>query len=125
MLDRLEADEFAGIDTRLSARYKMSDLASTLLLRDRATFEVRTLSRGGIGAELDYRPRVGSMLELVLPLDEPVEVRGRVVAVDPATEDPARFLVRIEFVGLTAPAQDQVDRYIGQLRGRSTATDAG
>ena len=116
ILDRMDEASLAGIDTRLRARYKLSDLASTLLLRDRATFEVRTLSSGGMGAEMEYSPRIGSMLEFVLPLDEPVEVRGRVVDVNPAEENARRFLVGIEFVGLAPSQQGHLDRYIERLR---------
>jgi hypothetical protein len=116
-LDRLDESAAAAVDTRLRARYKLSDLASTLLLRDRATFEVRTLSRGGMGAEMEYSPRLGSMLEFVLPLDPPIEVKGRVADVNPAAEDPRRFLVGIEFVQLSPRAQGQLDRYVEGLRG--------
>jgi hypothetical protein len=122
LLDQLDDDGLAGVDTRLQARYKMSDLASTLLLRDRAGFEVRSLSRAGMGAEMEYSPRVGSMLEFVLPLDEPVEIKGRVADVVPAEEDPRRFLVGIEFVGLGSVAQIQLDRYIARLRTSPVAT---
>jgi hypothetical protein len=116
LLDRLEATAREGVDIRLQARYKLSDLASTLLLRDRSTFEVRTLSRGGMGAEMEYSPRVGAMLEFVLPLDEPVEVRGRVADVSPAEEDPRRFLVGIEFVALHTKSQALLDSYLDRLR---------
>ena len=116
VLDRLDEAGRQGLDIRMQARYKLSDLASTLLLRDRATFEVRTLSRSGMGAEMEYSPRVGALLEFVLPLDEPVELRGRVADVDAAEEDPRRFLVGIEFVGLAPRVQALLDRYLDRLR---------
>jgi hypothetical protein len=125
LLDRLDEVLFDGIDTRLSARYKVTGNTSTVLVRERATVEVLTLSRSGVGTEMDYCPPVGTMIELVLPLDEPVEVHGRVAAVSRAADDPVRFLVGVEFVGLPAPAQAQIDRYIERLRGPSPAAGAG
>jgi hypothetical protein len=71
-----------------------------------------------MGAELEYSPRVGSMLEFVLPLDEPLELRGRVVDVTPAAENPTRFLVGIEFVNVPSRVQGELDRYIESLRAK-------
>ena len=116
LFDELESSASEDIDTNLKARYKLSDLASTLLLRNQSTFEVRTLSRSGMGAEMEYSPRVGSMLEVVLPLDEPLELRGRVCDVNPAAENPTRYLVGIEFVSVSPLAQGQIDRYLENLR---------
>jgi hypothetical protein len=118
LFDELEAGAPDDIDTNLQARYKLSDLASTLLLRGQSTFEVRTLSRRGMGAEMEYSPRVGSMLEFVLPLDEPIELRGRVADVNPAAESPTRFMVGIEFVNVAPLAQGQIDRYLESLRAK-------
>ena len=59
---------------------------------------------------MEYSPRVGSMLEFVLPLDEPLELRGRVADVNPAAENPTRFLVGVEFVSVSPLAQGQLDR---------------
>ena len=51
-----------------------------------------------MGAEMEYSPRIGSMLDFVLPLDEPLELRGRVADVNPAAERshalPGRHRVR-------------------------------
>ena len=115
LFDQLESTSDVGVGTHLKARYKLSDLASTLLLRDQATFVVRTLSRRGMAAEMEYSPRVGSMLEFVLPLDEPVEVRGRVADVSPADEDPTHYLVGVEFVNVAPMTQGQIDRFIDSL----------
>jgi hypothetical protein len=115
LIDRLDQASAQTVDTRVRARYKMSDLASTLLLREQASFEVRTLSRQGMAAELEYSPRVGSMLEVVLQLDQPLEVRGRVADVKPG-EHPTRYLVGVEFVNLLPSTQSQLDRYIEGLR---------
>jgi hypothetical protein len=71
-----------------------------------------------MGAEMEYSPRVGSMLEFVLQLDEPVDIRGRVADVNPAAEDPTRFLVGIEFVSVAPRAQGQIDRYLESLRAK-------
>jgi hypothetical protein len=125
LLDRLDEVLFDGIDTRMSARYKVTEDASTVLVGERATVEVRTLSRSGIGTEMVYCPPVGTMIDLVLPLDEPVEVRGRVAAVSRATEDPMRFLVGVEFVDLAAATQRQIDGYIERLRGTSPSAGSG
>jgi hypothetical protein len=122
LFDQLETSTVEDVDTNLLARYKLSDLASTLLLRGQATFEVRTMSRNGMGAEMEYSPRVGSMLEFVLPLDEPLELRGRVADVNPAAENPTRFLVGIEFVSVPPLAQGRIDRYLESLRARLTAS---
>ena len=118
LFDRLEESESEGLDTNLQARYKMSDLASTLLLRGQSTFDVRTLSRGGMGAEMEYSPRVGSMLEFVLPLDEPLELRGRVTDVNPAAENPTRFLVGIEFMSVSSLVQGRIDRYLESVKAK-------
>jgi hypothetical protein len=120
LFDQLETSTVEDVDTNLLARYKLSDLASTLLLRGQATFEVRTMSRNGMGAEMEYSPRVGSMLEFVLPLDEPLELRGRVADVNPAAENPTRFLVGIEFVSVPPLAQGRID--LESLRARLTAS---
>ena len=69
---------------------------------------------------MEYSPRVGSMLEFVLPLDEPLELRGRVTDVTPAAENPTRFLVGIEFVNVSSIAQGQIDRYLESLRAKLT-----
>jgi hypothetical protein len=122
LFDRLDQSSLQGFDTSLRARYKLSDLASTLLLREQASFEVRTLSRQGMAAEMEYSPRVGSMLEVVLQLDEPIEVRGRVSDVKPAAH-PTRYLVGIDFVNLAPSAQGQLDRYIEGLRAGSRVED--
>lgn len=123
LLDSLDATVQA-VDTRIRARYKMSDLASTLLLHDQASFRVRVLSRSGMGAEMEYSPRIGSIMDFELPLDEPVEVRGRVADVNPAAEDPTRFLVGIEFVNLSSRVQGQLDRYIERLRDLAPSNDS-
>jgi len=120
LFDRLEESDAEDLDTNLQARYKLSDLASTLLLRGQSTFDVRTLSRSGMGAEMEYSPRVGSMLEFVLPLDEPVELRGRVADVNPAAENPTRFLVGIQFVSVSSLTQGQIDRYLESLKAKLT-----
>ena len=125
LLDRLDEVLFDGIDTRMSARYRVTENASTAVVREKATVEVRTLSRSGIGTEMDYCPPVGTVIELVLPLDEPVDVHGRVAAVSVAAEDPKRFLVGVEFVGLAAPAQRQIDSYIERLRHVSPPAGVG
>ena len=125
LLDRLDESAREGVDIRMQARYKLSDLASTLLLRDRSTFEVRTLSRAGMGAEMEYGPRVGALLDFVLPLDEPIEVRGRVADVTPAAENPRRFLVGLEFVGVHTRGQALLDRYIDRLRGEAAEPRSG
>ena len=125
LLDHVVQVATAGVDTRLLARHKMSDLASTLLLRGRATFDVRILSRGGLGAEMEYSPRIGSMLEFVLQLDQPVELKGRVANVTPAAEEPRRYLVGIEFVGLGSIAQGQLDRYLDGLRSSESEPESG
>ena len=44
LFDRLDESDAEDVGTSLRARYKLSDLASTLLLRGQSTFEVRTLS---------------------------------------------------------------------------------
>lgn len=119
LFDRLERDSAGAVDLRLRASYRMSDLATTLLLRDQSTFEVRMLSRRGMAAELEYSPRIGSMLDFVLPLDPPVELRGRVADVEPAAENPRRYLVGIEFVGVHPTAQGHLDRYVAELRMRA------
>jgi PilZ domain-containing protein len=124
LIDELDQASLEGVDISLRARYKMSDLASIMLLRDRATFEVKTLSRQGLSAEMEHGPRVGSILEMVLPLDQPVEVRGRVADVRPG-EHPTRFLVNIDFVGLTPTAQGHLERYIERLRVESPFDGAG
>jgi hypothetical protein len=121
LFDQLESIIVEDIDTNLRARYKLSDLASTLLLRGQTTFEVRTMSRNGMGAEMEYSPRVGSMLEFVLPLDEPLELRGRVADVNPAAENPTRYLVGIEFVSVPPLAQGRIDRYLESLRAKLAA----
>jgi hypothetical protein len=118
LFDELESSTAEDVDTNLQARYKLSDLASTLLLRGQSTFEVRTMSRSGMGAEMEYSPRIGSMLEFVLPLDEPLELRGRVADVNPAAESPTRFLVGIEFVSVSPLAQGRIDRYLESLRAK-------
>jgi len=115
LFDRLEQTSSAGVGSHLKARHKLSDLASTLLRRDQATFVVRSLSRRGMGAEMEYSPRLGSMLDFVLPLDEPVELRGRVADVSPAPEDPRHFMVGIEFVNVPPLVQGQIDRYLDGL----------
>jgi hypothetical protein len=120
LFDELEASTVEDVGINLRARYKLSDLASTLLLRGQSTFDVRTMSRNGMGAEMEYSPRVGSMLEFVLPLDEPLELRGRVADVNPAAENPTRFLVGIEFVSVPPLAQGRIDRYLESLRAKLT-----
>jgi hypothetical protein len=115
LFDQLESTSSQGIDTHLKARYKLSDLASTLLLREQATFVVRTISRRGMGAEMGYSPRIGSMLEFVLPLDEPVELRGRVADVTPAPEDPTHYVVGVEFVNVPPLVQGRIDRFLDSL----------
>jgi hypothetical protein len=62
------------------------------------------------------------MLEFVLPLDEPIELRGRVADVNPAAENPTRFLVGIEFVNVPPMAQGQIDRYLESLRSKLAPT---
>jgi hypothetical protein len=123
LLDRLDVAALEGVATNIRARYKMSDLASTLLLPERASFEVRTLSRGGMGAEMEYSPRVGSTLEFVLDLDEPVEIKGRVADVNPAAGNARRFLVGIEFVGITPPIQVRLESYLDRLRTQTPPED--
>ena len=112
LFDQLESTSSQGVDTHLKARYKLSDLASTLLLREQAHFVVKTLSRRGMGAEMEYSPRVGSMLEFVLPLDEPIELRGRVADVIPAPENPTHYVVGIEFVNVPPLVQGRIDRFL-------------
>jgi hypothetical protein len=65
-----------------------------------------------MGAEMEYSPRVGSMLEFVLPLDEPIELRGRVADVVPAPENPTCYVVGIEFVNVPPLIQGRIDRFL-------------
>ena len=57
------------------------------------------------------------MLEFVLPLDEPLELRGRVTDVNPAAENPTRFLVGIEFMSVSSAA-GPIDRYLESVKAK-------
>ena len=59
LFDQLESTSSVRRRHPPQARYKLSDLASTLLLRDQATFVVRTLSRRGMAAEMRVQPAGG------------------------------------------------------------------
>jgi hypothetical protein len=112
------------VETSLRAQHKISEVGSTLLLREQTTFEVKTISRRGMGAEMAYSPRVGSILEFVLPLEEPTEMRGRVADVNPAAEDPTAYLVGVEFIGLSPTAQGRIERYVEGLRSRGDSPES-
>jgi hypothetical protein len=124
LFDQLDRGAVSRIETSLRAQYKAGDSGSTLVLRDQATFEVKTLSRNGMAAEMRHAPRAGSMLEFVLPLEQPLELRGRVVDVLPAAEDPIAYLVGIEFVGVAASSQSLIDRYLQGLLRPADPTDS-
>lgn len=98
LLQQLEERSPKGIGTRLQARFKMGELASTLLLSSESTFDVRVLSLGGMAAEMSFAPRLGSVLDLVLPLgDVQVEIRGTVANVTPVEGAEEHHLVGIQF----------------------------
>lgn len=124
LFDELEQRSAAQVETSLRAQHKTTDLASTLLLRDQANFDVKMLSRRGMAAEMAYSPRIGSMLDFVLPLDPPIELRGRVTDVNPAAENPTAYLVGIEFVGVAPTAQGQLDRYVDELQHKTEPPDS-
>lgn len=113
LLERLSLRSPEGIGTRLQARFKMSDLASSLLLTGESTFDVRVLSLGGMAAEMDFSPRLRAVLDVVLPLgDVQLELEGRVANVTPVEGTPERYLVGVQFLHMDAEAKAALETFL-------------
>jgi hypothetical protein len=112
MLDELDQVSPQGIGTRLQARFRMSERLSAFLGGD-TSFEVRVISRHGLAAVMEYKPKPRSRIELLLAIgDREVEVTGVVVDVIERGEE---IVVGIEYVDLPPVTRAALEDYLAEL----------